>query len=73
MNDRPLVDRLNTSSRRALLVWCIGYAINHREEINPEAIARMSRGNQAERRAAGIIGQFGALDIPGISVHRVGP
>ena len=58
MNDRPLVDRLNPSSRRALLVWLVGYAINHRDEINPQALAKMSKGNQAEKRVAGIISLF---------------
>ncbi len=58
MNDRPLLDRLNLSSHRALVIWSICYAINHRDEVNPEMIARMREGNPAERKAAQMISLF---------------
>jgi hypothetical protein len=58
MNDRPLLDRLNLSSHRALMIWSICYAINHRDEVNPEMIARMREGNPAERQAARMISVF---------------
>ena len=58
MNDRPLLNRLSLASHRALMIWTISYAINHRDEINPETIAKMRQGNQAERKAAQIISLF---------------
>lgn len=58
MNDRPLLDRLNTSSHRALMIWSITYAMNHRDEINPAMIARMRQGNPAERQAAQMLSLF---------------
>jgi hypothetical protein len=58
MKDRPLLDRLNLSSHRALMIWTICYAINHRDEVNPETLARMSKGNPAERQAARMISVF---------------
>ena len=63
MNDRPLLDRLTPASHRALIIWCIGYALNHRHEISPEAVARMNQGNPAERKAFEIFSRFG-LDLP---------
>ena len=35
MNNRPLLDRLTLASHRALLLWCVSYALNHRDEITP--------------------------------------
>ncbi len=58
MNDRPLLDRLNLSSHRALMIWTICYAINHRDEVNPETIEKMKQGNPAERQAARMISVF---------------
>jgi hypothetical protein len=63
MNDRPLLDRLNLSSHRALMIWTITYALNHRDQISPETIVRMSKGNQSERKASEILSRFG-LDLP---------
>jgi hypothetical protein len=63
MNDRPLLDRLTPASHRALMIWAISYAINHRDEISPEAVARMSQGTQGQRKAAEILSRFG-LDLP---------
>lgn len=63
MNDRPLLDRLNQASHRALLIWCVIYALNHPEEINPEAITQMSKGDIGQRRAAALLSRYG-LDLP---------
>ena len=62
MNDRPLLDRLTPASHRALMIWAITYALNHRDEINPAALAAMSRGDQGQRRAAEILTRYG-LDL----------
>ena len=62
MNDRPLLDRINPASRRALLIWCITYALNHRNEINPQALADMRQGNRAQRQTAEILTRYG-LDL----------
>jgi hypothetical protein len=40
------------------MIWSICYAINHRDEVNPEMIARMREGNPAERQAARMISVF---------------
>lgn len=58
MNDRPLLARLNLSSHRALMIWSITYAMNHREEISPAMVARMRQGNPAERQAAQMLSLF---------------
>jgi hypothetical protein len=63
MNDRPLLDRLSIESHHALMIWTIFYAINHRDEISPEAVSRMSQGTQGQRKAAEILSRFG-LDLP---------
>lgn len=63
MNDRPLLDRLTPASHRALLLWCVAYALNHREEISPADIAKMRQGNQGQRRAAEVLARYG-LDLP---------
>ena len=63
MNNYPLLDRLTPASHRALMVWAIFYAINHRDEISPEALARMSKGTQGQKKAAEILSRFG-LDLP---------
>jgi hypothetical protein len=63
MNDRPLLDRLSIESHHALMIWTIFYAINHRDEISPEAVSRMGQGNPAERKAFEIFSRFG-LDLP---------
>jgi len=63
MNDHPLLDRLTPESHRALLLWCVGYALNHRDEINPDDIAEMRQGNKGQRQAAAILAQYG-LDLP---------
>jgi hypothetical protein len=44
------------------MIWCISYALNHRNEINPAALAEMSRGNKGQRQAAAILARYG-LDI----------
>ena len=58
MDDRPLLDRLSIESHRALMIWTITYAINHREEVNPDTLARMREGTPAEKQAAGMISVF---------------
>jgi hypothetical protein len=58
MSNHPLLDRLNLSSHRALMIWTICYAINHRDEVNPETIEKMKQGNPAERQAARMISVF---------------
>ena len=62
MNDRPLLDRLTPASHRALLIWCVGYALNHREEITPEDVATLRQGNPAQRRAGELLARYG-LDL----------
>ena len=63
MNTHPLLDRLNPASHRALMIWAISYALNHRDEINPAALAKMRRGNKGQRQAAAILAKYG-LDLP---------
>jgi hypothetical protein len=58
MNDRPLLNRISLASHRALMIWSITYAMNHRDEISPEMIARMRQGNQAERKASQMLSLF---------------
>jgi hypothetical protein len=63
MNDRPLLDRLTPASHRALMIWVIGYALNNRDEINPQTVERMKQGNHGQKKAAEILSRFG-LDLP---------
>lgn len=63
MNDRPLIDRLTPSSHRALLLWCVNYALNNRDEMTPADVAKMRQGNEGQRKAAEILTRFG-LDLP---------
>ena len=62
MQDRPLLDRLTPTSHRALLLWCVGYALNHRDEITPDDIANLRKGDKAQQKTAEILTQFG-LDL----------
>ena len=62
MNEHPLLDRLNPSSHRALLLWCVGYALNHRDEINPEDIEKLRKGDKAQQKTAEILTRYG-LDM----------
>ena len=62
MNTHPLLDRLTPASHRALIAWAVAYALNHREEINPAAVAALSKGNAAQRRAAELLTRYG-LDL----------
>ena len=62
MNDRPILDRLTPESHRALLLWCISYALNNRDEITPDDLAKMRQGNKGQRQAAEILTRFG-LDM----------
>jgi hypothetical protein len=62
MNDRPLLDRLTPASHRALLIWCVGYALNHRDEITPATLAKMRQGDKAQRQAAALLTRYG-LDL----------
>ena len=62
MNDRPLLDRLTPASTRALLLWCVSYALNHREEITPADLAAMRQGDKAQRQAAALLTRYG-LDL----------
>lgn len=63
MNTHPLLDRLTSSSTRALIAWAVAYALNHRDEINPDDIAKMKQGNKGQRQAAAILSKYG-LDLP---------
>ena len=63
MNDYPLLDRLTPERRRALILWVVAYALNHRDEINPDTVAKMKRGNRGQRQAAAILSKYG-LDLP---------
>lgn len=60
--NRPMLSRLSPGSLDVLLLWTIGYAITHPEEISREGLDRLSRGTYGERvaaatiRAAGVIG-----------------
>ena len=67
MQDRPLLDRLTPASHRALLLWCVSYALNHRDEMTPEDLAKMSQGNEGQRKAAEILTRFG------LDQHRATP
>lgn len=62
MNNRPLLDRLNPASNRALLLWCVSYALNHRDEITPATLVEMRQGNEGQRKAADLLTRFG-LDL----------
>jgi hypothetical protein len=62
MNDRPLLDRLTPASHRALLLWCVSYALNHRDEITPDDIERLRKGDKAQQKTAEILTRFG-LDL----------
>jgi len=62
MNEHPLLDRLTPASHRALILWAVAYALNHRDEINPDEIAKMRQGNKGQRQAAEILTRYG-LDL----------
>jgi hypothetical protein len=62
MQEHPLLDRLTPASHRALMIWAISYALNHRDEINPAALAEMRRGSKGQRQAAEILTRYG-LDL----------
>lgn len=62
MNNRPLLDRLTPASHRALLLWCVSYALNHRDEITPADLVKMRQGNQGQQKAAEVLTRFG-LDL----------
>jgi hypothetical protein len=62
MQDRPLLDRINPASTRALIAWAVSYALNHREEITPADIAKLRNGNEAQRRAGELLARYG-LDL----------
>lgn len=62
MQDRPMLDRLTPTSHRALLIWCVSYALNHREEITPEDIATLRKGDKAQQKTADLLTRFG-LDL----------
>jgi len=62
MQDRPMLDRLTPASHHALLLWCVSYALNHRDEISPATLAKMKQGNEGQRKAAKILTRFG-LDL----------
>jgi hypothetical protein len=62
MNDRPLLDRLTPASHRALLLWCVGYALNHRDEITPEDIETLRKGDKAQQKTAELLTRYG-LDM----------
>ena len=62
MQDRPLLDRLTPASHRALLLWCVSYALNHRNEITPATLVKMRQGDKAQRQAADLLTRYG-LDL----------
>ena len=62
MNTHPLLDRLTPASHRALMIWAISYALNHRNEINPDDIERLRKGDKAQRKTAELLTQYG-LDL----------
>lgn len=62
MNNRPLLDRLTPASHRALLLWCVSYALNHRDEITPEDIATLRKGDKAQQKTADLLTRYG-LDL----------
>jgi len=62
MQDRPMLDRLTPASHRALMLWCISYALNHRDEITPDDIQTLRKGDKAQQKTAEILTRFG-LDL----------
>ena len=62
MNNRPLLDRLTPASHRALMLWCINYALNNRNAITPATLAKMRQGDKAQRQAAALLTRYG-LDL----------
>ena len=62
MNDRPLLDRLTPASHRALLLWCVSYALNHRDEITPDDIETLRKGDKAQQKTADLLTRYG-LDL----------
>ncbi len=62
MNTHPLLDRLNPASHRALIAWAVGYALNHRDEINPDDIEKLRKGDKAQQKTAELLTQYG-LDL----------
>jgi hypothetical protein len=62
MTNRPLLDRLNPASARALLAWTVGYALNHRDEITPADVAALLAGNETQRKAGELLARYG-LDL----------
>ena len=60
--NRPLLDRLTPASHRALLLWCVSYALNHRNEITPATLVKMRQGDKAQRQAADLLTRYG-LDL----------
>ena len=69
MQDRPLLDRINPASHRALIAWAVSYALNHREEITPADIAKLRNGNEAQRRAGELLARYG-LDLTRVTASR---
>ena len=62
MNNRPLLDRLTPASHRALLLWCVSYALNHRDEITPDDIETLRKGDKAQQKTAELLTRYG-LDL----------
>ena len=62
MQDRPMLDRLTPASTRALLFWCVGYALNHRDEMTPADVANLLKGDEAQQKAGRLLARFG-LDL----------
>ena len=62
MQDRPLLDRLTPASHRALLIWCVSYALNHRDAITPADVATLLKGDAAQRKAGELLARYG-LDL----------
>jgi hypothetical protein len=62
MNNRPLLDRLTPASHRALLLWCVSYALNHRDEITPDDIETLRKGDKAQQKTADLLTRYG-LDL----------
>ena len=69
MTYRPLLNRLNPASTRALIAWTVAYALNHREEITPADIATLLKGNEAQRKAGELLARYG-LDLTRETAQR---
>ena len=66
LSSSPMLDRISPRSLDALLMWAIGYAITHPQEISREGVDRLSRGTYGERVAAATLRAAGLGRGPGL-------